>query len=173
MKKTLHFLFLLFLASQSSAQYKSLLWKISGLGLKEPSYLYGTMHTADARVIALSQKAMPYFGRSKAYAMELDPDKAMDAGLLSHLMMGSNYSLKEMIPAKEYAFLDSVVTKQIGFSMVLFDNVAPVYVMTILETMSMGLSDSALNGNAQVLDLYFHAEAKKVKKKVIGIETAE
>ena len=173
MKKITQLLFLLILASQSQAQYKSLLWKISGNGIKDPAYLYGTMHTGDSRVIALSEKARPYFNNAKAYAMELDPAESMDMGLLSRLMMGKDYSLRKMLPAMEYAFLDSIVTKQIGFSMALFDNVAPVFVMTIFESMSLGLSDSSLNGNTQVLDLYFYDQAKKAKKKIIGIETAD
>jgi uncharacterized protein YbaP (TraB family) len=32
------------LAAQESAHEPSLLWKITGNGLAQPSYLYGTMH---------------------------------------------------------------------------------------------------------------------------------
>lgn len=175
MKKYASFVLLLFVALGAGAQYNSLLWKISGNGLKEPSYLFGTMHTADARVVALGNKlTKPYFGQAKAFAMEIDPDAAaMDMSLLGKLMMGSGYSLGQLLPAKEYHFLDSVVSKQTGFPMAMFDNVAPVFIMTIIETVGMGLSDASADGNTDVLDLYLYNKAKDAKKKIIGIETVQ
>ena len=173
MKKAIQALILLLIAGSTQAQYKSLLWKISGNGLKDTSYLYGTMHTADARIINMSERAKPYFDGSKAYAMEIDPDGEKNMmGLMSKMMMGKGYSLQKMIPTKEYTYLDSICTSQIGFPMSMFDNVSPVIVMTLFEGVSMGLDQSAANGNTQVLDLYLHDEAKKAKKKIIGIETA-
>lgn len=173
MKKAIQALILLLIAGSTQAQYKSLLWKISGNGLKDTSYLYGTMHTADARIINMSERARPYFDGSKAYAMEIDPDGEKNMmGLMSKMMMGKGYSLQKMIPTKEYTYLDSICTSQIGFPMSMFDNVSPVIVMTLFEGVSMGLDQSAANGNTQVLDLYLHDEAKKAKKKIIGIETA-
>jgi uncharacterized protein YbaP (TraB family) len=161
----------------SEAQYNSLLWKISGNGLKEPSFLYGTMHTSDARVFKFSSGVMPSFSSAKAFAMELDPNKAMNMGLLSKLMMGKGYSLKKMIPEREYILLDSIVKKEIGFSVSLFDNVAPVFTMTIFEASGLELNDSSIGGNKEVLDMYFYKLARrsagKKKKKIIGIETVD
>ncbi len=172
MRKLL-FLLAAFFHLAVQAQYKSLLWKITGNGLETPSYLFGTMHTGDARIHKLSDTVLPYFNSVKAYAMELDPDKAMDLGLLPKLMMGKKYSLKEMVPATEYSFLDSIVKAQVGLPALLFDNVAPVFVMTILEAAGMGLSEGDDASSGEVLDLYLHRLAKEKKKKVIGIETAD
>lgn len=172
MKKLL-FVFSTIFYFSASAQYNSLLWKISGNGLKQPSFLYGTMHTSDARVFAFSDSVMPFLNSARAYAMELDPKEALDLSLITKLMMGKDYSLKKMIPEREYKLLDSVVKKQIGFSVSLFDNVAPVLTMTVLEMGSMDLSDSSIDGNTEVLDMYFYKQAKKMKKKIIGIETVD
>ncbi|MFN8299999.1 MAG: TraB/GumN family protein [Chitinophagales bacterium] len=161
-----------FLHLAVQAQYKSLLWKISGNGIETPSYLFGTMHTGDSRIHKLSDSVLPYFHNAKAYAMELDPDKAMDMGLIPKLMMGKKYSLKEMVPAPEYAFLDSIVKAQVGLPAMLFDNVAPVFVMTVLEAAGMGLAQEG-GESSEVLDLYLHRLAKEKRKKVIGIETAD
>ena len=171
--KVVQALVLLLLASNTQAQYKSLLWKISGNGLKDTSYLYGTMHVADPRIIDLSNRAKPYFDASKAFAMEIDPDAGEKnmMGMMSKLMMGKGYSLQKMIPSKEYSYLDSICSGLIGVPMMMFDNVSPVVIMTIFEEASMGLDASALGGKSPVLDLYFHDNAKKAKKKIIGIET--
>jgi uncharacterized protein YbaP (TraB family) len=175
MKKLFQALVLLLVTCNTQAQYKSLLWRISGNGLKDTSYLYGTMHTADRRIIDLSNSAKPYFDASKAYAMEIDPgaDKDMSGltGMMGKMMMGKGYSLQAMIPSKEYAFLDSVCTSSIGLPMMMFDNVAPVIIMTIFEGVSMGLDQAASDGKVKVLDLHFLEQAKKANKKIIGIET--
>jgi uncharacterized protein YbaP (TraB family) len=168
-------LFLLWLvATGATAQYNSLLWKISGNGLKEPSYLFGTMHTADGRIVSLGDKiTAPYFRTAKTYAMELDPNEAMDMSLMSKLMMGSGNSLGQLLPPGDYSFLDSIVNKKTGYPMMLFDNVAPIYIMTILETVGLGLSDSSVDGNSDVLDMYLYNKAKDENKKIIGIETVQ
>ncbi len=172
MKKLFLFLSLLIFLTVD-AQYNSLLWKISGNDLKQPSYLYGTMHTSDSRVFAFSDSVMPYFSSAKAYAMELDPKESFNMSLLSKLMMGKEYSLKKMMPEREYHVLDSIVKKEISFSVALFDNVAPVFTMTIFEASGMELSDSGITANKEVLDMYFYKQAKKKRKKVIGIETVD
>lgn len=171
--KKIFFVLCVLLSFSLSAQYNSLLWKITGNGLKKPSYLYGTMHTSDSRVFNFSDSLMPFFNASKAYAMELDPVTAFDFSILSKITMGKGYSLKKMIPDTDYVFLDSVMRKEVGMSVKIFDNVAPVFTMSLLEMKSMGLSDSSIKGNKEVLDVYFHNLAKKKKKKLIGIETVE
>lgn len=171
--KKIFFVLSVLLSFSLSAQYNSLLWKITGNGLKKPSYLYGTMHTSDARVFNFSDSLMPFFNASKAYAMELDPVTAFDFSLISKITMGKGLSLKKMIPDTDYVFLDSVMRKEVGLSVKIFDNVAPVFTMSLLEMKSMGLSDSSIKGNKEVLDVYFHNLARKKKKKLIGIETVE
>lgn len=173
MKNFLSAICFLLLALCGRAQYNALQWKISGNGLKNPSYLFGTMHTSDARVFEEVKKAVFNLKETRAYAMELDPDKMMDMSLVQKVMMGKGYSLKQMIPAPEYQLLDSLAKKQLGFPLVLFDNVEPVFIMTLLETASMGLSDSSIDGNTEIMDLYFYKQARKGKKKIIGIETVE
>lgn len=171
MKKLFFALSVLFYFSVS-AQYTSLLWKISGNGLQKPSYLFGTMHTSDKRVLNMSNAAMPYFAEANMYAMELDPKESFNLSLVSKLMMGKGHSLKAMIPEREYQILDSIVKQQVGFSMKLFDNIAPIFVMTILQTAGIESGDSSQKGE-QVLDLFFYEKAKKAKKKTMGIETVD
>jgi hypothetical protein len=170
--KKMFFAFCVLFYFTAAAQYNSLLWKISGNGLQQPSYLFGTMHTADKRVLKMSEPAMKYFAETKAFAMELDPKESFNLSLISKLMMGKGHSLKAMLPEPEYRLLDSLIKMQMGFSMKLFDNVAPVFVMTILETVQVQSDDSAEVGE-EVLDMFLYGKAKKEKMKVIGIETVE
>lgn len=120
----------------------------------------------------MSNAAMPYFAETNTYAMELDPKESFNLSLVSKLMMGKGHSLKAMIPEREYQILDSIVKQQVGFSMKLFDNIAPIFVMTILQTAGIESGDSSQKGE-QVLDLFLYEKAKKAKKKTMGIETVD
>lgn len=169
--KKIFFAVSLFLCAGVFAQYNSLLWKISGNGLQQRSYIYGTMHTSDNRVFNFSDSVMPFFASAKAYAMELDPKEAMNMSLISKLIMGGNYSLKKMIPDAAYMFLDSVIKHKMGMGIKMFDNVAPIFTMTLFESATMGLGGDKTPGKNEVLDMHFYKLAKKKKKKIIGIET--
>jgi uncharacterized protein YbaP (TraB family) len=121
------------------------------------------MHTSDARVFAFGDSVMPYFNSAKAYAMELDPKEAMNLSLISKLMMGKEYSLQKMIPSHEYAILDSVVKSEMGMSVKLFDNVAPIFTMTIFEAAGLDLEEDNSKGKHEVLDLFFYKQAKRIE----------
>lgn len=171
MKKILSLILFIVSAFTTQAQYNSLLWKISGNGIKKPSYLFGTMHTADERIIAQGSKVLPYMAETKLYAMELDPKQGFDMGLLAKVMMGKGYSLKQLIPAAEYHILDSVVSNRLGYPLSLFDNVSPIFVMTIYQMDGMGLQQG--KEGTPFLDMYLYEQADKSKMKAIGIETVD
>ena len=57
----------------SSKQYQSLLWEITGNGLKQPSYLFGTMHVSDKMVFNLDDSFYTALKSAQVVALELDP----------------------------------------------------------------------------------------------------
>jgi uncharacterized protein YbaP (TraB family) len=156
-----------------SAQYHSLGWRISGNGLKQPSYIYGTMHVSDKRVFNFGAKVTKAFEGSKAYAMELDPEKAMSPSVLTSMMMTDGNTIKKLISDSDYRFADSLIKISTGFSLVLFDKMEPILVSALLEESSMGMSISDTSNMSDEMDLYFYKKAKKQKKKLIGIETVD
>lgn len=80
--KIFHVLFILFLsigAVNGQQGNNTLLWKISGNGLTQDSYLYGTMHVKDSRMFEFSDSMITAFNKCDAYAMESLPDSIMSA----------------------------------------------------------------------------------------------
>ncbi|EPR72280.1 hypothetical protein ADIWIN_2780 [Winogradskyella psychrotolerans RS-3] len=74
MKKTLSLLLFLFtIVAFSQQQYQSLLWKITGNGLKKPSYLYGTMHVSKKVAFRLDDVFYKALDQSDCIALESDP----------------------------------------------------------------------------------------------------
>ena len=68
---------------------QGLLWEISGNGLKKPSYLYGTMHMGDERILDFGPKVWPAFEKSKTLALELELDKINPLDAMKSMMMDS------------------------------------------------------------------------------------
>lgn len=156
-----------------SAQYQSLCWRISGNGLKHPAYLYGTMHAPDQRVFNFGDKTNKAFAESKAYAMELDPEKMLSPSTLTQMIMSGDYKISKLIPDSDFYFVDSIVRLSTGMGMALFNKVEPIIVSAILDEYSMGITQTDTANKKDEMDLYFYKMAKKDKKKVIGIETVD
>ncbi len=162
----------LILAIQSYTQYNSLLWRVSGNGLQQPSFLYGTMHVSDARVFQFSDSVMPAFERCGLYAMEIDFNDVRPMELLSKMMAGGNKSIRKSLAPEDYRLLDSVFRAgNRGIPLRLFDNMSPVLLEMMMGMQTLGLSDSSIEGNTEALDIYFNNLAKKQNKKIVGIET--
>jgi uncharacterized protein YbaP (TraB family) len=64
-----------FSASAQQPTPKTLLWRISGQGLKKPSYLFGTMHLNDKRLFRFSDSVYAAIEKSDGLAIEVNPDE--------------------------------------------------------------------------------------------------
>src|SRR6478672_107084 len=68
------FPFLLFAQPKiKDKKYQSLLWEISGNGLKKPSYLFGTMHVSNKLAFHLSDSFYNAIQHTDMVALELNP----------------------------------------------------------------------------------------------------
>lgn len=81
MKRIIPFISLLLVILQSEAQidiktkkYPSLLWEISGNGLKKPSYLIGTMHVSSKMAFNLPDSFYYALRSAQVVALETNPD---------------------------------------------------------------------------------------------------
>lgn len=74
-------------------KYPGLLWEISGNGLEEPSYLYGTMHVSNKLAFNVSDSFYICLGKADGIALESSPadwmEEYRDMGAFS---AGSNYN---------------------------------------------------------------------------------
>ena len=166
MKK--HIIYFTILLSQiigcGQEKYNSLFWEISGNGLTESSYLYGTMHTQDERAFQFKEGVMDAFNRAEIYAMELNMDSVDQTALLSKLIMDSTYSLKTLLTADEYTLVSDFFRDSLGQALFIFERMQPLF-----TTQMVALRDLEAQ-QTDALDIYFFKEAKKQKKQTIGLE---
>lgn len=170
MKKVFTTLFLqLILTLFVSLQAQSLLWKISGGGTTEPSYLFGTIHITDKKNdewVKLSEKKLP---SCKVYAMEVDDKGSFDLGMMKQMMNPGGENLSDLISKVDFEKVAERFKANTGLSLSLFQNVQPLYISAMMEV------PPVTNGKPDYLmmDLYLSKMARDLKLKVIGLETAE
>ena len=71
-------------------KYPSLLWEISGNGLKKPSYLFGTMHVSDKLAFHLGDSFYTAIKSADVVALETNPESWQDDYSQSVFFRGNN-----------------------------------------------------------------------------------
>jgi len=144
---------------------KSLLWEITGNGLKQPSYLYGTIHIQRKEVFAYDTIVRRLLDTCAAYAMELNMDE-IDMKKMNETMLMEK-PLDSIISPEKYKTMDSLMMAEAGMGMAMFKKMKPFFVMAMM------MKDDIGTDMPMALDLDFFNIAKKNKKKLIGIEKFE
>ncbi len=165
-------LLMIFLTSHSSFAHpkSSLLWEISGNGLKKPSYLYATVHSFDERAFRFSKLAGSYIAKCNAFGMEINMDKLGDVdifGMMKYVTMPGDTTLDMLMTPEQYAKLDKFVSDSMHVALAMFKTIKPMFLMGMQESMSMSQDSS------DFLDEYLMKKAQNRKKEIIGIETIE
>lgn len=179
MKRTFYYT-LLFIAGigigKTIAQDKqqSLLWKVSGNGLKEPSYLFGTYHLLNEGFLDEKPEVRKIFGKSKGVAVEMviDSSKLMQVAAMS-IMPGKKIS--DMISEEDFALVSAELEKTMGFKLQMLNQFKPMAIMVML----VGAYAQSESGHilekyeGLPLDLHFAQSAKQQQKKLTAFETME
>src|SRR5688572_23083264 len=84
----------------------ALLWEVSGGKLKEPSFLYGTIHMICPADFRMSDLLKDKFGSSKNLFLEIDMDDPAMAMKTLQLSMMKNGSIRDLLSKEEYAELE-------------------------------------------------------------------
>ncbi|MEY3968103.1 MAG: hypothetical protein RL137_1008, partial [Bacteroidota bacterium] len=165
MKKLL--LYFLCLSGFSQAQ---LLYQISGNGLTEASYLYGTIHILPKDKFELSNSLKRAFDASKTIAMEVDLDMsgAEKIALAQKVMLPDGKTLKDFMAAQDYLQLKAYCIDSLQWSESKFERsskLKPMFFSSVLIQENMS--------NMASYEMEFNKMAKKKKKETIGLETIE
>ncbi len=145
----------------------SLLWRITRTGSPDTSYIYGTLHSRDARAFRLQDSTLFFFDRCELIAGELalEDTKRMSPSLSNALFLPEGRSLDGLYTKREYKLVASSLKERLGPLAPLCTKLRPFYIIAMLTEMEMN-GDSAM-----VLDAWFQSRAVKQGKKVIGLET--
>ncbi|QHT66257.1 TraB/GumN family protein [Rhodocytophaga rosea] len=153
--------------SQQSRSNYNLLWKISGNGLKKPSYLFGTMHLKDKRVFDFSDSVLVKLDECPAFAMEILPDSIIRALFTRFLSTDTTDKLRQMLTSEEYELLDKRLQDEAGLSIGKLKSKQPWLINMILDKTVVV---PRKGDKTTFLDAYLYRLARQQDKKLIGLE---
>ena len=163
MKKLFFTIILISLVLTSFPQ--SLLWKVTGKDLKEPSYLYGSIHIQDQRVFAFDTTVLTALYSCDAFAMEILMDELDPQEVKSSTYMPKGKVLSEMMSESDFHKLDSICKKKVGTTAYLFNAMKPFFVMSLLQQSEFSQDQE------DALDVFFLKKAREANKLCYGVET--
>ena len=165
MKKTL--LYFLLVSSFSQAQ---LLYQITGNGLAQASFLYGTIHMLPKEQFELSNSLKRAFDASATIAMEVDLNMsgAEKIAIAQKVLLPEGKTLKDYMAEQDYLQLKMYCMDSLQWNESKFERsskLKPMFFSSVLMQESMSKMAS--------YEMEFNKMAKKKNKKTIGLETID
>jgi len=118
----------------------SLLYKISGNGLKKPSWLLGTMHMICAKDFSLSKKVLNALYKCSHYYMEVDLGNNREMNSLqddTSLLK----TITEALSQKEKEELNSILVNQFGLTIKEAEDLPPIALINKMTINAIGCED--------------------------------
>lgn len=145
----------------------SLLWQVSGNGLTEPSYIFGTIHMMCKEDINFSENLKKALASSSELYLEMDLDDptAMMMGL--SLMTMKDNSLKDFYTDEEYNRVKTYFNDSLKVPFAMMQKMKPLFLQALIYPKMM----PCLNLSSVEQELLIIA--KKDNKPVNGLETME
>jgi uncharacterized protein len=167
-------------AAQAPAQVratdKPFLWRIEG---PVPSFLYGTVHVPDQRVLELPEVVRRALNASDVFNAEIPLDAATQFSMMSKIMLPPGQDLKSLVGEDVFARLLRVVAKGLGGAAppgaaevlgAMLSPMKPWAVMSQVELLEF-LPD--ITAGRQPLDAMLYGMASRDGKELGALETLD
>ncbi len=158
-------------AQQAHSIDNTLLWEVSGNGLKQPSYLFGTFHLLGRDFLQKMPRVEEKFQKTQAVVGEMVIDSSAILTSMSAMIM-FNTTLDKLLSPEDYQLVAAYLKEVSGFEITPFNNMKPMTVQVLLSTMEWAKNNPG-TGNDVPMDAYFQQQAATQGRKVIGLETME
>ena len=149
----------------NSQNAKSLLWKISGNGLKAPSYLYGTIHmTCDA---SLDKATLDALDKTKQLYLEMDMDDPnLQTAMMTGILMKDSQKMSAMVSEADFKLLDAYVLEKIGISVTMLNSMKPFMISAMF-------TPALMDCEVQAVETELMKVSAAQKEETYGLETIE
>lgn len=145
-----------------------MLWRVTGNGLKEPAYLFGTIHLSDERITGMHPLSRAAFKRAATLHTEIAMDSKDDAAMARALMRSDGKKLNEAIGPE--------LAKQLDAELKAINPALSSAMLQPLKTwavaVSLGSLEDQLKGG-EALDKQLWNKAKRAGKRCEALETME
>jgi uncharacterized protein YbaP (TraB family) len=161
------FFFLFAPSLQAQQTRSSLLWEISGNGLQQPSYLFGTFHLLCKGDFTITPELENKLKASRQFYGELKmDDPGLQLGMMSKLVMQGN-TLQNLIGEKDFPTISQKFQSITGMPITLFNTFKPFLSLSMLVQKGSDCPDKVQP------ETEFVKVAKRLQLPVLGLETVE
>ena len=150
----------------SNKDDNTLLWEVSGKGLSNPSFLYGTFHLMCKEDIHISNNLSEAIRNADEVYFEMDlDDPANTLGAMLYINMKDGKSLKDLYTEKEYERVFNYLKDSVKLPMAMMQKIKPSFLEALLFTKLMPCK-KAIGFETELMKI-----AKENKKEIKGFET--
>jgi len=143
------------------------LWKISGNGISQPSYLYGTIHLMCPDQIKIDTVLRRCFSSCKQLFLEINTsDPEMMSKTMKGMMMDSGQSLENLVNKGDYDSMSHIFMEKASIPMMLMAKSKPMLLMSAVFPSLLGCAPEGW-------ETRFEEMAKNNKMPINGLETIE
>ena len=147
---------------------KTLLWEITGPGVSNPSYLYGTIHLMCPHDIIVSTELRARFYKTKQLFLELDmDDPSVLAKTMTQMTMLNDTTLKQLLTPAQYDSVSARFTELTKMPLEMMGNMKPELLATLIYPSLLGCD------GAEAWEQKFMQLAKANNMEIKGLEQVE
>lgn len=149
----------------------ALLWEISGPGITESSWLFGTIHLISEDSFELPDRLLARLSKADRLVLELNMDEATNPmtqlSLLPKMMMPDGIKLRDLLVEADYNLVMERL-ETMGLPGFLMEGIKPLFLSALIDpTMAPG------GGGVESYDMTLYDLAKKNDIKHSGLESIE
>lgn len=158
--------------AQKTAETKGVFYAITGKGLKDTSYLFGTYHLLKNSYLNQLQPVTQSFAKAQGLVVEVVIDSAQVPEENKKMLLEKD-SLSGLLDKGFYDSLNAELKQTFGVGAAAVNNLKPAAVSATLAMVYVMQHNASLINkyNGKPLDLYFADEAKQAGKNITPLET--
>lgn len=154
----------------------SLLWKVSGNGLEQPSYILGTYHLFDKDYIDKINGLREAMTSTEQVVGELDMKdmQALNMSVMQHSILSDDETYEKILTKEDCYRLDTAMKNFLGAGMEQFGKLQPSVLSSSIAMVMHTMVEPTFNPVSFVgMDQFLQLDATENGKSVLGLETAE
>jgi uncharacterized protein YbaP (TraB family) len=162
--------------AQARATAKPFLWRIEGT---VPSYLFGTVHVPDARVLELPEVVRRAFDAADVFNAEIPLDPAAQADVMTKVMLPPGQDLRKLAGEEVFGRLVRAITNTLGGKLpagageLLAATLQPMKPWAAMSQVELLEYLPDIMAGRQPLDAMLYGMATAANKDVGGLETVD
>lgn len=151
-------------AQSNKPEEKTLLWQITGKNIKEPSYLFGTIHIMCPSDLKVSERLKQKFSATQQLFLEIKlDDPAMMMEMMKGMKMKDSSTLKSLLGKANYDSVNTIFKKSTGIQLDMFNSTKPILIVSMIYPFLLGCTPDSWENTFQKM-------AKEQHKPLMGLE---